>query len=105
MTVPRAVTYWPVHKKGNRMTTYQILIAGGGAAGISLAASLKKRDVSLNIGIIEPSETHVYQPGQTLVGRGVMSLEQLKRPTQSFVPSGVDWIKASVTEFKPDAPG
>lgn len=84
------------------MTTYQILIAGGGAAGISVAASLKKRDASLNIGIIEPSETHVYQPGQTLVGRGVMSLEQLKRPTQSFIPSGVDWIKASVTEFKPD---
>ena len=83
------------------MKTYQIVIAGGGAAGISVAASLKQRDSSLTIAIIEPSETHVYQPGQTLVGRGVMTLEQLKRPTRSFISSHVDWIKASVTEFKP----
>jgi sulfide:quinone oxidoreductase len=83
------------------MKTYQIVIAGGGAAGISVAASLKQRDSSLTIAIIEPSETHVYQPGQTLVGRGVMTLEQLKRPTRSFIPSHVDWIKATVTEFKP----
>ncbi|WP_028670379.1 NAD(P)/FAD-dependent oxidoreductase [Saccharospirillum impatiens] len=85
------------------MKTYQIVIAGGGAAGISVAASLKQRDSSLTIAIIEPSETHVYQPGQTLVGRGVMSLEQLKRPTRSFIPANVDWIKASVTEFKPES--
>jgi sulfide:quinone oxidoreductase len=82
--------------------SFQVLIVGGGAAGISVAASLKHRDSSLRIAIVEPTETHVYQPGQTLVGRGVMSLQQLKRPVKGLIPAGVEWIKASVTGFSPD---
>lgn len=83
-------------------TKYQIVIAGGGAAGIAVAASLKQRQRGLRIAIVEPNQTHVYQPGQTLVGRGVMSLRQLKRPTASLLPSGVDWIQQSVAAFEPE---
>jgi len=82
---------------------YHVVIAGGGAAGIAMAASLRHRDASLRIAVIEPNDTHVYQPGQTLVGRGVMTLAQLKRPTQSLLPKGVDWIQASISAFEPDA--
>lgn len=81
---------------------YHIVIVGGGAAGIAMAASLTHRDASLRMAVVEPNDTHVYQPGQTLVGRGVMTLEQLKRPTRTLLPSGVDWIKASVASFDPD---
>ena len=52
------------------MADHQILIVGGGAAGIATAASLHKRDASLNIAIIEPSPIHYYQPGETMVGAG-----------------------------------
>ena len=45
-----------------RAQKFDILIAGGGAAGIGLAASLRKRDKQLKIGIIEPSQWHYYQP-------------------------------------------
>jgi len=45
------------------MADHQILIVGGGAAGIATAANLRKRDASLNIAIIEPSPIHYYQPG------------------------------------------
>jgi 2-polyprenyl-6-methoxyphenol hydroxylase-like FAD-dependent oxidoreductase len=53
------------------MADHQILIVGGGAAGIATAASLHKRDASLDIAIIEPSATHYYQPGWTMVGAGI----------------------------------
>ncbi|PTY35972.1 pyridine nucleotide-disulfide oxidoreductase [Saccharospirillum sp. MSK14-1] len=81
---------------------YQIVIAGGGAAGIAVAASLKQRQASLRIAVVEPNQTHVYQPGQTLVGRGVMRLKQLQRSTVSLLPKGVDWVQQRVAAFEPD---
>ena len=47
-----------------------ILIIGGGSAGIGLSASLLKREPGLAITLIEPSATHYYQPAWTLVGGG-----------------------------------
>ena len=44
------------------MKHYQILIIGGGTAGITIAAQLKIKDPSLKMGIIEPSDKHYYQP-------------------------------------------
>ena len=52
------------------MKHYQILIIGGGTAGITVAAQLKRKDASLQIGLLEPSEKHYYQPAWTLVGGG-----------------------------------
>jgi sulfide:quinone oxidoreductase len=51
-------------------THHQILIVGGGNAGISLAAQLLRKDKKLDIAIVEPSEKHYYQPAWTLVGGG-----------------------------------
>lgn len=50
---------------------YDIVIIGGGSAGIATATSLLKRRKTLTIAIVEPAETHDYQPGWTLVGAGV----------------------------------
>jgi sulfide:quinone oxidoreductase len=84
------------------MKNYNVVIAGGGAAGIGLAASLKKRDSSLTIAIIEPSESHYYQPSWTLVGAGEFNVQNSKRLTKDLIPVGVDWIKASITGFNPE---
>lgn len=83
---------------------HQIVIVGGGTAGITVAASLKRQNVgaNLDIAIIEPAENHYYQPAFTLVGAGVYSLEQTRRSEQTLIPSGVNWVKASVTGFQPD---
>ena len=79
----------------------QILIVGGGAGGIATAASLLKRDRSLDITIIEPSDDHYYQPGWTMVGAGIFSKEDTRRDTLSVWPSGVTRIKGEVEKFEP----
>ncbi len=79
-----------------------ILIVGGGSAGIGLAASLKKRQSNLQIAIIEPSDKHYYQPSWTLVGAGEFDVRDSVRDMAEVMPAGVTWIRAAVTGFDPD---
>ena len=58
---------------------HNILIVGGGAAGLSTATSLIKRDRTVKVSVIEPSNKHYYQPGWTMVGRGVFEKEQTEK--------------------------
>ncbi len=82
---------------------HQVVVVGGGTAGISVAARLtngwfNKRDVA----VIEPADTHYYQPLWTLVGGGVVPKEVTGRPMKSVMPKRVHWIKDAVAEFEPD---
>jgi len=82
---------------------YDVVIVGGGSGGIAAAASLLKRRPSLSVAIVEPSETHYYQPGFTLVGAGVFTPEVTTRPMESVMPDKVVWIKTAVAAFAPEA--
>jgi len=79
----------------------QILIVGGGAAGIATAASLLARDSSLSITLVDPADTHYYQPGWTMVGAGVFEPQSTARSMASLIPRGVTWIKDAVATFEP----
>ncbi len=79
---------------------HRVVIVGGGAAGISVAARLK-REVD-DIAIIEPSDKHHYQPLWTLVGGGVAKREDTERDEASVIPKGVEWIKDAASGFDPD---
>ncbi|MEZ5758631.1 MAG: TIGR01244 family sulfur transferase [Emcibacteraceae bacterium] len=81
---------------------YDVVIIGGGAGGLAVAGSIHKRDSSLDMAIIEPNDTHYYQPGWTLVGGGVFSRNQTKRPMSSVMPKYVNWIKSAVASFQPE---
>ena len=81
---------------------YQILIIGGGTAGIMAGANLLKKDKSLKIGLIEPAETHYYQPAWTLVGAGAYDYQKTARPMASVMPKGLDWIKDYAIAFNPE---
>jgi sulfide:quinone oxidoreductase len=85
-----------------RTTAYDVVIVGGGAGGISTASSLLRRRAGLSIAIIEPRETHYYQPGWTLVGGGVFDRSQTQRPMARVMPNGVKWIRSSVAQFVPE---
>ena len=41
---------------------HQVLIVGGGTAGITTAAHLLKRNRKLDVAIVDPAEWHYYQP-------------------------------------------
>ncbi len=80
---------------------HQIIIIGGGNAGISVAAQLKNKDASLDIAIIEPSELHYYQPAWTMVGGGFYNINDTVRSEADQIPAGVEWIKDFVVSFNP----
>jgi sulfide:quinone oxidoreductase len=86
----------------NPSLSHDIVIIGGGAAGISVCSSLLKRRPNLDIAIIDPSDIHYYQPGWTMVGGGVFEAEKTVKTMSSVIPDGVKWIKAAVAAFEPD---
>lgn len=81
---------------------HQILIIGGGNAGISVASKLLMKDKSLDIAIIEPSDKHYYQPAWTLVGSGVFDIQDTERNQSDVMPKGIKWIKQKVVSFQPE---
>ncbi len=82
---------------------HKVVIVGGGASGISVAANLRRKDASIDIAIIEPSEVHYYQPAFTVVGGGEYDFEKTRRSEGALMPRGVHWIKDSAAGFEPTA--
>ena len=80
---------------------FDVVIVGGGAAGIAVAASLKTRKPQLEIAIIDPADIHYYQPGWTMVGGGIFGAEETVRTMGSLIPKGVHWLKSAVAAFEP----
>jgi sulfide:quinone oxidoreductase len=83
-------------------TKHTVVVIGGGAAGIATAASLLKRRPGLDIAIVEPSDTHAYQPGWTMVGGGVFDVATTTRPMASVTPKGTTWVKQACASFQPE---
>jgi sulfide:quinone oxidoreductase len=81
--------------------SYDIVIVGGGAAGLAVAASLKARKSSLDIAVIDPADIHYYQPGWTMVGGGIFEASDTAKTMGSLIPRGVTWIKSAVAAFEP----
>ena len=81
---------------------YQILVIGGGNAGLSVASQLLRKRSNLNIGIIDPSEKHYYQPAWTLVGAGIFDINKTVRNEKDVIPKNTTWIKEAVSEFMPN---
>jgi sulfide:quinone oxidoreductase len=81
--------------------SFDVVIVGGGAAGISVAASLIARRSDLEIAIIDPADIHYYQPGWTMVGGGIFDARSTARTMGSLIPEGVHWLKSAVAAFEP----
>lgn len=81
---------------------HQIVVVGGGTAGITVAAQLARgRRPRPDIAVVEPSDQHYYQPLWTLVGGGLARKEATQRAEASVIPRGVRWIRDAVAEFIP----
>lgn len=80
---------------------HRFLIIGGGTAGITVAARLLRKGCS-DVAIIEPSETHYYQPLWTLVGGGQVSASTTAHPEASVMPKDATWIKNAASAVDPE---
>jgi sulfide:quinone oxidoreductase len=79
-----------------------VVIVGAGSAGVAVASSLLARSPDLQITMIDPAETHYYQPGWTMAGAGLFTPESTARKMNSVMPSKVKWMKAAVAGFDPE---
>jgi sulfide:quinone oxidoreductase len=88
------------------MTTtrdHEILIVGGGTAGLTVAAQLAALPRPPEVAILEPSEHHFYQPLWTLVGAGIFEKEASRRAEADYIPKNVTWIRDAAVELDPVA--
>ncbi|GAB3843078.1 NAD(P)/FAD-dependent oxidoreductase [Hymenobacter jeollabukensis] len=81
---------------------HQVLIIGGGNAGLSVAAQLLLADRRLQVTILEPSAKHYYQPAWTLVGGGAYDIYDTERNEADFIPKGAQWLQDAAASFEPD---
>jgi sulfide:quinone oxidoreductase len=93
-------------QKTQDSNNYDIVLVGGGSAGITTAARLVKQlgreNLSARILVIDPSENHYYQPIWTLVGGGVYPREVSMKKERDLIPRGVAWLQEEVSEFIPN---
>ena len=82
---------------------YRVLIVGGGSAGLTLAARLRRARAGLELAVLEPSRYHYYQPLWTLVGGGVVAKETTRRDQEALIPPATTWLRGAVAEFLPEA--
>lgn len=81
---------------------HEVVIVGGGTAGISVAARLRRAGVA-DVAVVEPSDLHYYQPLWTLVGAGLAETRETIRPEAKVMPTGVTWIRDRAVGIDPDA--
>ena len=84
-------------------TSFDVLIVGGGAGGITVAALLRKQHPTARVAIVDPAAAHFYQPAWTLVGGGCYDVAKTRRPMAEVIPRGIEWIQQGVASFAPEA--
>jgi sulfide:quinone oxidoreductase len=81
---------------------HQVVIIGGGNAGLSVAARLGRARRDADIAIIEPSDKHYYQPLWTLIGAGVFDKKVTEHDEEPYIPKGTTWVRDAVVQMCPD---
>ncbi|WP_427006341.1 NAD(P)/FAD-dependent oxidoreductase [Pseudarthrobacter sp. H2] len=79
---------------------HEVLIIGGGSAGISLAARLQRYGVR-DVAVVEPKDHHLYQPLFSHIAGGRAKASEAVRTQASVLPRGVEWIWDSAVGIDP----
>jgi sulfide:quinone oxidoreductase len=84
------------------MIHHQVVIVGGGEAGLAVAARLLANCPGVDVAIIEPCGHHDFKRMWMLVGGGLLKPGELRRDKATLIPEGAHWIREAVASFAPD---
>jgi len=78
----------------------RLLVLGAGTAGTMVVNKLRHRLARSDwqITVVEPNDTHYYQPGYLFLPFGVYSPEQVLKPTGPLISDGVELICGEVDQ-------
>ena len=88
--------------EGADVDQHEVLVVGGGNAGISLAARLL-RDGVRDVTVVAPQPVHRYKPLLNYVSGGEATMADLERPMEDVVPDGCGWVRDGVEAVDPVA--
>ncbi|MCM4081223.1 type III sulfide quinone reductase, selenoprotein subtype [Paractinoplanes hotanensis] len=76
----------------------RLLVLGAGTAGTMVVNKLRHRlaRADWQITVVEPSDTHFYQPGYLFLPFGMYRPEQVVKPTRPLVAGGVNLVRGEV---------
>ncbi|KAH6876635.1 Sulfide:quinone oxidoreductase [Thelonectria olida] len=83
---------------------HKIIVIGGGSAGLNASHQLLRsgKFTQDDIAVVDPAEWHHYQPGWTLVGGGLKSKEELRRPMADLIDPQLKFYNTGVKAFDPE---
>lgn len=83
---------------------HKVVVVGGGTAGLAISHQLLRSGhfTQDDIAVVDPAEFHHYQPGWTLVGGGLKTKEELRRPLQSLLDPKLKFYNNQVATFAPE---
>lgn len=78
----------------------RLLVLGAGTAGTMVVNKLRHRlaRADWQIAVVEPNDTHYYQPGYLFLPFGMYSPEQVVKPTRPLISDGVELICGEVDQ-------
>ncbi|KAJ9209427.1 hypothetical protein DTO166G4_8960 [Paecilomyces variotii] len=103
-TALKARSFATASPVGSTTRSHKVVVVGGGSAGLTISHQLLRsgKFAKDDIAIVDPSKWHNYQPGWTLVGGGLKTKEELRRPLDSLVDPKLKFYNDSVSQFTPE---
>jgi sulfide:quinone oxidoreductase len=83
----------------------RLLVLGGGTAGTMVVNKLRRRldRAQWQITVVDQNDNHLYQPGLLFIPFGAYRPDDVVKPRQRFIPSGVDLVLAEIDRVDAEA--
>jgi sulfide:quinone oxidoreductase len=81
----------------------KLLILGAGTAGTMVANRLQRRlPAGWGLTVVDPDESHLYQPGLLFLPFGARDEDQIIRPRARTLRADIAWVRKAVERIEPD---